>query len=489
VQLQPQSATETVLVVASQSPRKKDKSEEDDKKVNVCHKPGTSAEKTLNIPMNAYENGHKGHGDTLGACETSSDDNQTGDDNTIVGDGSDNDNQTGDDNTIVGDGSDSTGNSDNGTATTSTLGNIKDMAYLPYAKKTFVLYDSGTVEVYVNGFDNPPIETIALPDVSNPQGMALGFGEDLYIADTGNHRILKLNANNGYTPDTQISPTGTFGSQGTGMAQFQSPEDVALGKINGRVVIFVADTGNNRIQRFSATGNFEEFFDGADSTAGVLNAPRSLTVSSGGGVAVVDGGNGRVIVFDTFGHFSRNFGSLNNPAKITQNFMTGDYIVADTGNSQVQIFRSNGDAQQEITELSVPPVAAVFHYGQLAEGLFIAPSTGDISLIKVVELSPDAQDATPVEIVRKFVAAIAAKDLQTAKDFLVEQKQATLGEYTQKPSELQALSKSAAAIVSLSLIKKRQNLSFVIGVTDTGKQVDFPLKWDPVSESWKISSF
>jgi hypothetical protein len=36
-------------------------------KVTICHKPGTPAEKTMDVPVSALR-GHLGHGDTLGAC-------------------------------------------------------------------------------------------------------------------------------------------------------------------------------------------------------------------------------------------------------------------------------------------------------------------------------------------------------------------------------------------------------------------------------------
>jgi hypothetical protein len=36
-------------------------------KVTICHKPGTKAQKTLQVPPDAVP-GHLGHGDTLGPC-------------------------------------------------------------------------------------------------------------------------------------------------------------------------------------------------------------------------------------------------------------------------------------------------------------------------------------------------------------------------------------------------------------------------------------
>jgi len=43
----------------------------DPDKVTICHKPGTPAEKTLQVPAQAVP-GHLGHDDTLGPCVTES---------------------------------------------------------------------------------------------------------------------------------------------------------------------------------------------------------------------------------------------------------------------------------------------------------------------------------------------------------------------------------------------------------------------------------
>jgi len=41
----------------------------DQSKITICHKPGSHAEQSKDIPMSAW-GGHHGHGDTLGPCST-----------------------------------------------------------------------------------------------------------------------------------------------------------------------------------------------------------------------------------------------------------------------------------------------------------------------------------------------------------------------------------------------------------------------------------
>ena len=51
-----------------------------------------------------------------------------------------------------------------------------------------------------------------------------------------------------------LSPTGSFGSAGSGAGQFQSPLGVAVQASSGNV--FVVDSQNRRIEKFSASGSF-----------------------------------------------------------------------------------------------------------------------------------------------------------------------------------------------------------------------------------------
>jgi len=72
------------------------------------------------------------------------------------------------------------------------------------------------------------------------RGIATDARGDIYVADTGNNRILEL------------SPTGKplahWGTRGTRPGQFNEPTRVA---VDGQGNIYVADTGNNRIQKLT----------------------------------------------------------------------------------------------------------------------------------------------------------------------------------------------------------------------------------------------
>src|SRR5262245_29458307 len=94
-------------------------------------------------------------------------------------------------------------------------------------------------------------------------------------------------------------PLSSFGSAGSGPGQFQAPVGVAVNQSTGDV--YVADSGNARVQKFDATGTFI-----AASGAGQLSNPTSIAVDSSGGpsngdVYVGDAGPNVVLKFDANG--------------------------------------------------------------------------------------------------------------------------------------------------------------------------------------------
>jgi len=105
------------------------------------------------------------------------------------------------------------------------------------------------------------------------------------------------------SPPAYLTQWGTFG---TGNGQFAQPAGVAL---DGSGNVYVADTGNNRIQKFTASGIYLSQWGTAGSGNGQFSGPFGITVA-GGSVYVVDSGNRRVQVFTTAGAYVTQWGSL-----------------------------------------------------------------------------------------------------------------------------------------------------------------------------------
>ncbi|MFA6093804.1 MAG: hypothetical protein WCU88_09605 [Elusimicrobiota bacterium] len=88
----------------------------------------------------------------------------------------------------------------------------------------------------------------------NPQGLALDSRENLYIADQGRDRVVKLSPD-GSELLMDIGKQDKHGHPlpGSGQGEFRRPFDVAVDADGG---IYVADSGNGRIQVFNEDGRF-----------------------------------------------------------------------------------------------------------------------------------------------------------------------------------------------------------------------------------------
>ncbi len=76
--------------------------------------------------------------------------------------------------------------------------------------------------------------------LKNPTGIAANEYGDVYVADTGNHRIVRFN-----NPQKKLEFVGAIGGQGALPGQFESPRGVA---IDSQGKVYISDTGNHRIQ-------------------------------------------------------------------------------------------------------------------------------------------------------------------------------------------------------------------------------------------------
>jgi DNA-binding beta-propeller fold protein YncE len=74
--------------------------------------------------------------------------------------------------------------------------------------------------------------------------------------------------------------------------------------------VYVTDTLNNRIQKFSNTGVFITEWGSKGSESGQFNFPLDVVVDSSGSVYVADSGNNRIQKFSNTGTYIRQWGTL-----------------------------------------------------------------------------------------------------------------------------------------------------------------------------------
>jgi hypothetical protein len=139
--------------------------------------------------------------------------------------------------------------------------------------------------------------------IDSPTGLALDAANNLYLADTHNHRIRKITATTGII--TTIAGTGASGFSGDTTAAANSTLALPHGlTIDTQGNLYLADTQNHRIRRIEATtgiittvaGDGTQAFsgDGGPAIAASLDSPRNTAVSPSTLLTLSDTGNQRI---------------------------------------------------------------------------------------------------------------------------------------------------------------------------------------------------
>jgi sugar lactone lactonase YvrE len=247
--------------------------------------------------------------------------------------------------------------------------------------------------------------------LSGPQGVALASDGSVFIADTANNRILKVDSSGNATP---VPAPGLNG-----------PRGVATDTSGN---IYIADSGNNVVRKLSGgtmttiagtVGSPGNSGDGSPATGALLTTPVGVAVDHSGDVIIVDTANHRVRVIDTGGNIQAFAGTgttgftsdtatvatqsqLASPTGVAID-ATGNVYIADGGNSRVRIVsKSNGmmatfagggsaspvgGGQATLAQLSLPvgvavdATSSVVIADQALNEVFIVSPSGTITLL------------------------------------------------------------------------------------------------------------
>lgn len=179
---------------------------------------------------------------------------------------------------------------------------------------------------------------------NRPYGVALDAANNVYVADSDNERI------------EEFSSTGTFirqmGSSGTGNGQFFQLRRVAVGA-GTTPQVYGADLWGFHVSRFSNTGTFQLTYGGQGPADGGFNEPSGAAVGSND-TYVADSVNQRIQKFTTStGAFEQVIGhrgwlatdllGMNWPRDVTLNSTSNTIWVADTKNNRLTQFNTQGN--------------------------------------------------------------------------------------------------------------------------------------------------
>lgn len=254
--------------------------------------------------------------------------------------------------------------------------------YVAEAQENMVL-------IYTTPFTNGMDAALIIRDIFNPLGLALDSADNLYVADTFNHRVLfyETPLSSGNTipdglfgqPDMNSTDPNAGGDISADTLHY--PSGVTLDDADN---LFVADSNNHRVLVYLASsgdasanvvfGQGGDFTTGEANNGGIsaesLNYPYGLLVDGDGNLYVADADNNRVVgyanplatdqvadmVIGQSGSFGsgrfnqgyttegnnsdRNRETLREPTAVGLN-ANGDLFVADNGNHRVLGFNES----------------------------------------------------------------------------------------------------------------------------------------------------
>jgi sugar lactone lactonase YvrE len=234
--------------------------------------------------------------------------------------------------------------------------------------------------------DTPPPKLSSLPEnvinmfeggkgagkgeFDSPSGIAVDGSGNVFVADTGNGRIEKF------------SPNGVFV---TTIGRFEAPNGIGVDRAGN---IYVAEIGSKHcVQKLGPDGTFVAAW------APGLYGPRRIAIGPDDSIYVVDSGRNRIVKFSpdgqvltTWGSEGHDDGQFKGFSSVAVDPTTNKVYVADSLNKRIQVFDSTG---RFLTKWSVPEWGQPLGFEDLAidpERGRVYASSAHINIILVFDL-------------------------------------------------------------------------------------------------------
>jgi DNA-binding beta-propeller fold protein YncE len=234
------------------------------------------------------------------------------------------------------------------------------------ADGTRYVTDTGLDQILVYDSEDRYLRSMGGGQKFRPVDVAV-IGEKLYVVDIGNHQILVLNKRTG-------AVLSKFGKPGTASGDLFHPTNIAVGPGGD---LFVTETGNFRVQRFTPDGRHVRFYGEAGNQPGTFARPKGIAVDRAGRIYVGDAAFQNVQIFADDGKLLMDFGrpidgleGLNLPAAVKIDY------------DNVRLFEPYADPKFKVEYLVLvvsqfgPNKVDVFGFGRMAGVDYDASSAG-----------------------------------------------------------------------------------------------------------------
>ena len=166
----------------------------------------------------------------------------------------------------------------------------------------------------------------------NPRGLTTDSAGNIFVADTGNGRIEKFSPNGTY-----ISSIGTK----NGYGQLGEPNGLAIDRVGN---IYFADVSTHSVRKLTPDGK------PIAQWAPALYGPRGIAIGPNDSIYVVDQGHNRIVklnadgeVLTTWGSSGGGDGQFRDPTSVAVDPTSDKVYVADPINRRIQVFDSAGN--------------------------------------------------------------------------------------------------------------------------------------------------
>jgi hypothetical protein len=335
---------------------------------------------------------------------------------------------------------------------------------------------------------------------TTPTGLDVDSAGNVYVAISGDNQVARFtpSGENSFELDSTFGNAGVIGkadkSTGSGNSEFNAPYDVSVSPDGTGIA--VSDSGNNRIQQFTLSGEFTTAFGQFGSGAGQLNSTRGLSYNTSSYLYVVDSGNNRIALAGPGGQFVEPSGTAgstpgNFQGPVNLSFGSHGIYVADTGNNRVQSFSSPASHAPLTTDSSsvrfaissgIDQPAAAVAVNNLASELLYVADTGH-NRVLFYNLTGDE----PASAFASMKSRLAAADISGAVSYFSV---GTREDYRRAFLSSESAVSLVGQIGSLMALSIKDDIAEYY-FTDTvgGQVITFPVTFIKENGVWKILEF